>query len=485
MGIWAALLFGPAGFYACVGDAPTPGTPDGDAATTVDSGSRDAPSNSDATAADTGTGDTGTPVGAPGAPASVAAAAVPVVVNVSTLAGSVTGAAGSVDGAGAAATFFEPYGLATDSNGFVYVADKASSRIRKISPAGVVTTLAGSTSGYLDGTGSGAQFSLPLGLVVDATFNVYVADAGNNRIRKVAPTGVVTTYAGSGVGGYVEGNGPVAAFNGIANLAIDGIGNLYAVDQTNQRIRIVTPTNPPVVSYVAGSGISGFADGTGTGASFRYPYGIGTLNGDVILADSSNYRIRKITSGGVVTTLAGTGAPIPFSDGTGAAAHFSSPQGLALDAAGNAYVADQGFHRIRKVTPAGVVTTLAGSGAGSFNDGLADVAQFNSPAGVAVDANDNVFVADLNNRRIRKITSEGIKQLKVTWTAGSAGGSAITGYTAIATATSQTPRMCTTTGATTCTIAQLTRGVAYTVTVTATNASGSSPASAPATGTPN
>jgi subtilisin-like proprotein convertase family protein len=332
---------------------------------------------------------------------------------VTTLAGS--GNADFADGTGTAASFNSPLGVGGDAGGNVYVGDNSNNRIRKITSAGVVTTLAGSgTGGYADGTGSAAKFSGPRGVAVDAAGNVYVAEYGNNRIRKITSAGVVTTLAGSGSYSYADGNGTAASFFAPMSVAVDAAGNVYVADSASQRIRKVTSAG--VVTTLAGSGTAGYVDGTGTAASFNYPWGVAVdTTGNVYVADSSNSRIRKISSSGVVTTFAGSGTS---ADGTGTAASFNAPNGVAVDLAGNVYVADSDNNRIRKITSGGVVTTLAGSGSASYADGTGTAASFYNPSGVAVDAVGNVYVGDSNNHRIRKITSAGV----VTTLAGSGTG---------------------------------------------------------------
>jgi streptogramin lyase len=186
-------------------------------------------------------------------------------------------------------------------------------------------------------------------------------------------------------------------------VAVDGAGNVYVADTKNYRIRKITPTG--VVSTLAGSGTPGFADDTGPKARFHTPYGVAIDGkGNVYVADTFNHRIRKITPAGVVSTLAGSGTP-GFADDTGPKARFHTPAGVAVDGAGNVYVADYINNRIRKITPAGVVSTLAGSGTkGSADDDTGPKAQFKEPFGVAVDGAGNVYVADYGNNRIRKIT---------------------------------------------------------------------------------
>jgi sugar lactone lactonase YvrE len=316
--------------------------------------------------------------------------------------------AGSADGTGPAASFQTPAGVATDSAGNVYVADFNNETIRKITPGGVVTTLAGAAEvmGSADGAGAAARFSVPSGVATDIAGNVYVADLGNNTIRKITPAGVVSTLAGTaGITGSADGTGAAASFSSPSAVAADGAGNVYVADSGNNTIRKITPAG--VVSTLAGTaGVTGSADGTGAAASFSGPSGVAADGaGNVYVGDLANNTIRKITSVGVVTTLAGTPGIKGSADGTGATASFSAPSGVATDSTGNVYVADFDNDTIRKITPAGVVTTLAGTaGVTGSADGAGAAARFYSPAGVATDSANNVYVADEVNNIIRKIT---------------------------------------------------------------------------------
>jgi sugar lactone lactonase YvrE len=341
--------------------------------------------------------------------------------EVMTLAGSAR-QSGSTDGTGSAARFNGPLDVAVDSAGYVYVADFWNVTIRKITPAGEVTTLAGSDhqSGSADGTGSAARFLAPTGVAVDNANNVYVADALNSTIRKITPAGAVTTLAGSaGQVGSTDGTGSEARFSGPRDMEADSARNVYVADG-NYTIRKITPAG--VVTTLAGSaGQSGSVDGTGSAARFLAPYGMAVDDaGNVYVADVWNYTIRKITPAGLVTTLAGSAGQFGSADGTGSAARFYGPFGVAADSAGNVYVADSENNTIRKITPAGVVSALAGSAEQSgSSDGTGITARFNFPFGVAVDRAGNVFVSDAYNLTIRKITPAG----DVTTLAGSVGQS--------------------------------------------------------------
>jgi sugar lactone lactonase YvrE len=349
---------------------------------------------------------------------------------VTTLAGSAKHV-GSADGTGTAALFYAPDGVAVDSSGNVFVSDDANSTIRKVTPGGVVTTVAGValSYGFADGTGTGSRFDGPFGIAVDSGDNLYVADTGNDTIRKITASGVVTTLAGTPGTGFSDGTGAAAHFNNPAAMVVDGSGNLYIADELNDTIRKVAPGG--VVTTLAGTpGLTASNDGTGSGASFYDPYGIGIDgSGNLYVADASNDTIRKVTPGGVVTTIAGQPLVAGSTNGTGSAALFNDPVGVAVDSAGNIYVAEQGNFDIRKITPGGVVTTFAGTpGSVGFADGTGAAAQFNLPTGLAVDSSNNVYVADYANDIIRKITPGGV----VTTIAGKGGNSGSTDGTGTA-----------------------------------------------------
>ena len=320
--------------------------------------------------------------------------------TVTTLAGS--GFGGSTDATGTAASFNNPYSVAVDASGNVYVADAQNNKIRKVTSAGVVTTFAGSGSaGSTDATGTAASFNFPTGVAVDAGGNVYVADASSHKIRKITSAGAVTTIAGSGSIGSTDATGTAASFNYPYGVAVDAAGNVYVADNSNHKIRKVTAAG--VVTTLAGSGSIGSTDATGTAASFNYPTSVAVdAGGNVYCADNNNHKIRKVTSVGVVTTLAGSGNSGSI-DATGTAASFNYPFGVAVDASGNVYVGDQNNQKIRMVTSLGVVTTLAGSGSQGSINATGTAASFYLPSGLAVDASGYIYVGDRGNNKIRKI----------------------------------------------------------------------------------
>jgi len=323
---------------------------------------------------------------------------------VTSLAGA--GTQGSVNATGPAASFNSPSGTCVDAAGNVYVADYANNLIRKITSAGVVTTLAGSgAQGTVNATGTAASFFNPFGVCVDGAGNVFVADQDNHLIRKITPAGVVTTFAGQvGVAGVVDGTGTGAGFSYPRGICIDGLGNLYVTDYLGHTIRKITPAG--VVTTIAGqAGISGAIDATGTAATFNRPNGICLdFLGNLYVADRSNHKIRKITSTGIVTTFAGSGS-IGSANGTGPAASFNLPLGVAADAGNNIYVADNNNQRIRKITSAQVVSYFAGSGSVGAVDATGTSASFNGPTGISADMMGNLFVADQFNHKIRRISN--------------------------------------------------------------------------------
>ncbi|HEY4248856.1 MAG TPA: immunoglobulin domain-containing protein [Lacunisphaera sp.] len=313
----------------------------------------------------------------------------------------------SQDGTGIDARFFNPAGLAIDRGGNIFVADTNNCTIRKITPGGVVTTLAGSAQqkGVTDGAGSAARFISPHGVRVDDGGNVFVADMA--AIRKITPDGTVTTVAGSAAGlvGSADGVGSTAQFNVTSDVVLDGTGNLYVADSHNQTIRKIAPGGT-VTTLAGAAGQIGSEDGTTAAAHFYNPSGL-TIDplDNIFVADTGNHSIRRITPAGVVTTFASTASGFGTADGVGTLARFHHPGGLAVDSIGNVYVADTDNSRIRKISPAGVVTTLAAPPTSPGGTGSA--LTVNQPTSIAVDKAGNVYVSS-EVTGIQKITPDGI-----------------------------------------------------------------------------
>lgn len=313
--------------------------------------------------------------------------------TVSTLAGN--GSAGYAEGSGSGALFNYPLGIATDASGKIYIADSYNNRIRTLTAAGISATLAGSGAlGYTDGDALTAEFYGPSGVAVDASGNTYIADFGNNVIRKITAAGVVSTFAGSGTAGFTNSKtASLSKFNNPSGVAVDASGNVYVADHGNNAIRKITPEG--VVTTLAGVKTAGYVNATGTSAYFNNPMGIAVdAAGVVYVADMGNSAIRKITAAGVVTTIAG---------GPKQPALLNLPVALTLDKDGNIYIADESG-RILEYTSANILYTLAGtSGSTGLVNGSGTTARFNNPQGIAIDADNNIYISDQDNSCIRKL----------------------------------------------------------------------------------
>ena len=318
----------------------------------------------------------------------------------------------------------ENAGLAIDINGNVYFADLWNNRIRKISTTGNITTVAGSgitgtTSSYSGdgGQATDAKINFPNGVAVDGSGNIYIADTHNHRIRKVNASGVITTVAGNGAGAFGGDGGPATAakLNFPVGVALDGSGNIYITDGANNRIRKVNPSG--IISTVAGNGTGGFTgDGGPATAAELLLHGSLTqqsgnvfvdASGNLYITDAWNNRVRKVNSSGTISTFAGGGTSGLGDGGQATAASVYLPIGITGDADGYIYIADQWNHRIRKVNTSGIISTIAGDGTGAFggDGGPASAAIFNRPGGLAFDACGNLYVADKENSRVREIST--------------------------------------------------------------------------------
>jgi streptogramin lyase len=319
---------------------------------------------------------------------------------VATFAGS--GNPGFADGIGAGAQFNNPGGMAIDAHGNIYISDTFNNRIRKMTPDGTVTTIAGTgVAGYTpDGPAASAQFYAPAGLAVDAQGNIYVADYGNNMIRKISADGTtVSTVAGNGFSGFVDGEAlKVAAFNGPSGVAVDTKGNVFVADQNNNQIRKIYNGKVSLVAGLNPGYTNATVDSTNViWGAFNHPSAIAVGNdGNIYVADRGNSAIRKITfPGRVITTIAG---------GPSQTALIGLPSGLAIDLNNNIFITDENG-KVIELTSAHTLYDLAGtSGVYGFADGTGSDAQFNQPQGIVVDGSGDIFVADYNNNRIRKVT---------------------------------------------------------------------------------
>jgi sugar lactone lactonase YvrE len=321
------------------------------------------------------------------------------------------------------AEFASPKGMRMDTRGDLYIADSDNQRIRRVDANGVITTVAGSgIAGYSGDNGPATQAELhdPSDMVVDGAGNLYIADAGNHRVRRVDTRGIITTVAGTGqqgFSGYSEAGGGVfsgdnvpaiqAQFDYPDSVTLDGAGNLYIADGDNNRIRRVDPAG--IITTIAGTGAKGFAgdNGPAIGARLSFPSNLEVDGaGNLYFSDTFNYRVRRIGPKGVITTVAGTGGQgFAGDDGPATRAQLSNVGGVAVDAAGNLYIADSSNGRVRRIDTNGIITTVAGTGVlgDAGNNRPATEAGLHYPGGVTVDGAGNLYIVDQNGNRIRVV----------------------------------------------------------------------------------
>jgi sugar lactone lactonase YvrE len=329
-----------------------------------------------------------------------------------------TGSAGfSGDGGPATSARLQtPEGVTVNSSGTLYIADYGNHRVRQVTRDGVIATVAGTGSAGYGGDGgpaTAAQLHFPYGVAVDSAGTLYIAEFGNHRVRQVTRDGVITTVAGTGSAGYGGDGGPATAaqLNHPCGVAVDKAGTLYIVDDYNDRVRQVTPDG--VITTVAGTGSSGYSGDSGDGgpataAPLNHPVGVAVDNaGTLYITEWHHHRVRRVAPDGVITTVAGTrNSGYSGDGGPASSAHLNTPSGVAVDNAGTLYITDDFNHRIRQVTRDGVITTVAGTGSAGHggDNGPAVAAHLNNPVGVAVDSAGALYITERDSHRVRKVT---------------------------------------------------------------------------------
>ena len=338
---------------------------------------------------------------------------------ITTIAGN--GVEGYEDGGGPGtnAQLNSPWGIVADALGNIYFADYGNNRIQKVNTQGAITNVAGNmTAGFSgDGslaTGTGAELNAPAGVAVDTHGNIFIADKNNSRIRKVGTNGIITTIAGSGLIGYSGdgGNATAAELNAPTGVAIDNFNNIFIADASNNCIRKVNSNG--IITTFAGNGTAGFGGdgGAAISANLKNPDAVAVdVAGNVYVCDFSNSRVRKVDTNGIITTIAGTGTNGFAGDGGIATnAELYYPQSVSIDGFGNVYIADKFNYRIRKINTNGIIFTIAGNGTAGYSGdfGAATNAELNYPSGVVADHAGNIYISDNSNNRVRKVNSNGI-----------------------------------------------------------------------------
>jgi sugar lactone lactonase YvrE len=361
-------------------------------------------------------------------PVEAAGAAAPSGLAIITVVGTGVAGYGGDGGRGVDAQLAGPRSVVVDGAGNVLIADTDNSRVRKLDPSGHITTVVGTGVGGFSGDGgpaTAAQIRRPYGIGMDHAGNLLIADSDNHRIRKVDTSGVITTIAGTGVGGYSGDNGPATSAQ-LANprgVGADAAGNVFVADSSNNRIRRITPGG--TITTMAGTGVAAFSgdNGPATAAQINFPRSISFLSdGSMVFGDTGNVRVRRISTGGTITTLAGNGV-VGFSGDGGPAtmAELNAPYATLVGTAGDVYIGDSGNYRVRRVDTNGVITTVAGGGEESYfgDGGPAPLSAIAYPIGLAMDSAGRIFVADRDNNRVRLLAPPGTGGY---WLATDAGG---------------------------------------------------------------